>query len=167
MISHLLLLVFPAAMIAAAAWDVTSMKIPNKISLVLLLAFGIAVIAGGVSLEIAQSNLIAGAVVLVCGFAMFSRGLLGGGDAKLLAAASLWIGFSQMMPFLLYVALSGGVLAALMLVYRTRVPAEWVTGPSWLARLHSKEVGIPYGLAIAAGALLVFPKTPLFAALAA
>ena len=51
----------------------------------------------------------AGAVVLAVTFTFFSRGWIGGGDAKLAAATALWLGFDQLMNYLLYASLFGGV----------------------------------------------------------
>jgi prepilin peptidase CpaA len=84
--------------------------------------------------------------------------LVGGGDAKLLAAASLWIGYDQLLPYLVYVTIFGGVLALLMLAYR-QTPAGALPLPDWAVRLHKPRSGMPYGLAIAAGALAVYPMT--------
>ena len=39
-------------------------------------------------------------------------------------------------------------------------------GEAWAIRLHRTGGGIPYGLALAAGALLVYPHTVWFASLA-
>ena len=84
--------------------------------------------------------------------------LVGGGDAKLLAAAALWLGFDQLVPFLAYVTIFGGALALLLLAYR-RCPPARLPLPDWAARLHAKGEGMPYGVAIAAGALSIYPLT--------
>ena len=89
---------------------------------------------------------------------------MGGGDAKLLAASALWLGYDHLMPFLVLVSLLGGVLALLILGYRRFVPMAAVVGtvPKWAARLHENGTGIPYGIAIAGGALSMYPSTTWF-----
>ncbi|MBX9925147.1 MAG: prepilin peptidase [Hyphomicrobiaceae bacterium] len=153
-------------MVVASACDLVTMKIPNKISLVLVAAFLVAAPLAGMSAQTIGAHLLTGFAVLAAGFAMFSRGWLGGGDAKLLAAASLWIGSQQLLMFLLTVTVCGGALCLALVLYRRLVPSSMITSPSWLARLHSKDVGVPYGLAIGLGALMLYPKTPYFAAFA-
>ncbi len=165
MLEMFVLLLFPAAMVIAAAYDVLTMKIPNKISIALFGAFLVSAPLAGLPLQAIGNHLLTGFVVLVIGFAMFTRGWLGGGDAKLLAASALWMGSQQLLPFLLAVTVCGGGLCLAVLLYRL-IPSRLVTAPGWLVRLHSKEIGVPYGLAIGLGALLLYPKTPHFAAFA-
>ena len=62
-------------------------------------------------------------------------------------------------------AVLGGALALLILAYR-RCPAYAFPLPNWALRLHAKGEGMPYGIAIAAGALAVYPSTQVYAALA-
>jgi len=156
------LLVFPMLMAFGAAMDLLTMTIPNRISIVLAAAFPFAALLVGFSpLELA-SHLGAGLVMLAAGIALFAVGGFGGGDAKLLAAASLWIGFEHLVPYLVYVALFGGVLAVLILAFRM-VPATHPI-PGWAMRLHERGTGIPYGIAITAGALAVYPQTHWFLA---
>jgi prepilin peptidase CpaA len=109
-----------------------------------------------------------GFAVLVFGMVLFATGTFGGGDAKLLAVGALWMGPSEVLPFVAFVAIFGGVLAVLMLAYRrcpiTLIP---VPVPAWATRLHQRDCGIPYGIAIAAAALLAFPATGLYALIVA
>ena len=158
MASYSLLLVFPAAMAYAAASDLLTMRIANSVSLVIVAAFlGVALIAG-MPLQDVLLHLAVGAALLVAGMLLFNLNLVGGGDAKLLAAAALWIGYDQLLPFLLCVTIFGGVLALLLLAYR-RLPAAALPLPAWAVRLHTAGGGMPYGIAIAAGALAVYPLT--------
>src|SRR5262249_19821139 len=119
----------------------------------------------GLSWQDLLSHLAAGAALLLAGLALFSMRLVGGGDAKLLAAASLWLGFDAVPTLLTYVALFGGVLALLILAYRA-VPAGALPLPGWALRLHGKGQPMPYGVAIGAGALAVYPSTIWATALA-
>ena len=108
-----------------------------------------------------------GFAVLVFGVALFAFGLLGGGDAKLLAAAALWIGYDSFLPYLFSAALIGAALSIVILMYRGIIPPLWMQGQPWAMRLYNKKEGIPYGIALAGGALWVFPTTSWFLAVAA
>lgn len=161
-----LFLAFPAAMTFAGAMDLLTMTIPNRISIALAAAFVVAAAVAGLTVEQLAMHLAAFALVLVIGIAMFAAGWLGGGDAKLMAVAGLWIGFDNLLDYFTQVALLGGVLAILILAYR-RTPATSlpVAVPPWAERLHKQGGGMPYGIAIAGAALWIYPKTPWFSAL--
>jgi prepilin peptidase CpaA len=159
-------LCFPAALAMAAAMDLFTMTIPNRISLALIVTFAIAAPLSGLGLAAIGSHLAAGLLMLVIGFFMFARGWLGGGDAKLLAAASLWIGLDWLLPYLLYVTVAGGLLVIGLLLYRALSLPGFLYQQGWAVRLHQKTCGIPYGIALAAGGLFVYPKTVWFTTLA-
>ena len=105
------------------------------------------------------NHLGAGFLLLLISFAIFACGWIGGGDAKLMAATALWLGFDHLLPFLLWTAILGGGLALLVLTYRHVLPPVWLLGQSWALRLHDPKQGIPYGIAIAAAGLVVYPNT--------
>ena len=161
-----LLLVFPAAMAFAAASDLLTMTIPNRVSLVLVARFAVAAIVVGLPTRTVALHIASGAMALLIGFVMFARGWLGGGDAKLLASASLWLGFENLPQYGLLVSLAGGVLALSILLYRAWLPPLFIPGPAWALRLHDRNVGIPYGIALAAAALWIYPSTHWFTLLA-
>jgi prepilin peptidase CpaA len=164
MTNSALLLLFPAAMAFAAAMDMLTMTIPNRISLGLLAAFAIVSPIVGLPTDIIASHVAAGAIMLAAGIAMFAFGWVGGGDAKLLAAGALWLGLPQLLPFLLVTGVFGSFLLLALLSYRS-YPAAALPIPDWAVRLHRSETGMPYGLAIGASGLLLFPYSPLFQAL--
>ncbi len=166
MLDYPVLLLFPAALAYAAVMDLFTMTIPNRISLALIAGFVVAAPVAGLSAHAILMHVAAGALILAIGVGLFSFNLLGGGDAKLLAASALWTGFASLLPFLLYVAVAGGLLSILVLVYRS-APVGALPLPEWAARLHSRGSGIPYGLAICAGGFAVYPHTDVFKALIA
>jgi prepilin peptidase CpaA len=92
-------------------------------------------------------------------FVCFAFGWIGGGDAKVAAAAALWFGFDHLLEYLLYASLFGGALTLLLLQFRQWPLPYALAGQAWLLKLHAKESGIPYGIALAIGALLVYPET--------
>jgi len=101
----------------------------------------------------------AAGLVLVFAFVFFWRGWIGGGDAKLVTATALWFGFEHLLDFMIYAALLGGVLTVIMLQFR-KLPLPGVLARQpWIQRLHEKGGGVPYGIALAAGAMLVYPHT--------
>jgi len=153
------LLLFPALMAFAAASDLFTMTISNRISLVLAAGFLVLAVAGGMGFSEIFSHLGAGAAVLVVAFCCFTMGWVGGGDAKIAAAAALWFGFAHLMNYLLYASIFGGALTLLLLQFRQWPLPYALTGQAWLLRLHAKETGIPYGIALALGALLIYPET--------
>ncbi len=166
MIDQSLLLLFPAAMAFAAAMDMLTMTIPNRISLVLVGAFFVAAYFAGLSMQQVLSHVATGGVVLLVCFALFAMGVFGGGDAKLLAASSLWIGFDQLLPYIMGVSIAGAVLSLVFLYARKYFPEGSVSAPRWVLRLQARESGMPYGLAIAAAALWIYPQTTFFHGLA-
>ncbi len=158
MLEYPLLLVFPVAMAFAGAMDLLTFKIPNNIPLALLLAFSFAAPLAGMPWAQFASHFGAGALMLAIGIFMFSRGWLGGGDAKLLAAAALWLGFEHLISFLAWTAIFGGVLAFAMLLYRRVLPPMWLLKQQWALRLHDPKQGIPYGIALGGAGLLIYPS---------
>lgn len=163
MIEYAVLLVFPAAMAFAGAMDLFTMTIPNRISIVLVVAFGVAAAMTGIGWAGLANHVGAGLLMLCVGIGMFALGWLGGGDAKLLAATALWIGFDYLVPYLLVAGIAGGVLAIAILMYRSMMPPLWLARQEWALRLHGARTGIPYGIALAAAGLHVFPSTGWFA----
>ena len=153
------LLLFPALMAFAASSDLFTMTISNRVSLALIAGFAVMAYIAGMNSHDVLMHIGAGAAVLVVTFTFFSRGWIGGGDAKLAAATALWLGFDQLMNYLLYASLFGGLLTFLVIRFRfTPLPAA-LAGQDWAQRLHRMDAGVPYGIALAASALLVYPDT--------
>jgi prepilin peptidase CpaA len=153
------LMLFPALMAFAAASDLFTMTISNRVSLLLVAGFAVLAIFGGMGLHDILSHVGAGAAVLAVAFTCFALGWVGGGDAKLAAATGLWFGFGHLMDYLIYASLFGGALTLFLLQFR-QWPLPYALGSqAWLLRLHHKETGIPYGIALAMGALVVYPET--------
>ena len=153
------LLLFPALMAFAAASDLFTMTISNRVSLVLAAGFLVLAILSGMGLSEILAHLGAGAAVLAVAFGCFAMGWVGGGDAKVAASAALWFGFSHLLNYLVYTSLFGGALTLLLLQFRQWPLPYPLAGQDWLLRLHAKETGIPYGIALAIGALVVYPET--------
>ncbi|KQN76858.1 prepilin peptidase [Devosia sp. Leaf64] len=158
----LALFLFPAFMAFAASSDLLAMKISNRLVIALTVTFFIVAIAVNLPLEQIGMHLLCAAVVLLCAFVMFAFGWIGGGDAKLAAATTLWLGFGVTLPYLLFAGMLGGLLTLLILSFRrlplTPLIARW----EWIARLHDKKSGVPYGIAMAVAAIMVYSNTVIF-----
>jgi prepilin peptidase CpaA len=157
----MLLTMVGAALIAGAAYDVATLTIPNWISLALLALFPLVALNAGFGWSETGVHLAVGFAALVAGAALFATGGIGGGDAKLFAAVSLYVGAGWFPAFVVYVALAGGAVAVAVLAVRWSAAFGIGARLGWLQHLLTGK-GIPYGVAIAAGGLAVLPGTHLF-----
>ena len=161
------LLIFPSCMAFAAAMDLFTMTIPNRISLILVAGFFCLAPFTGMDLQTFALHVGVGVAMLLIGFGCFAMGWLGGGDAKLAAATSLWFGFSiTLLNYIVISTMLGGLLCYLVLMMRGRPLPVLLVGESWFERIHRAGNGVPYGIALAAGALLTYPESIWMAALA-
>ncbi|MEM9726265.1 MAG: prepilin peptidase [Pseudomonadota bacterium] len=163
-----LLSAFPLALIAAALTDLQRFIIPNWTSLLLILGFGVAFTAGAVNGALGVGDLAThlgvGLAGFAIGFVLWACGLWGGGDGKLLAAAALWFDPSAVLMMLLWVAVFGGLtaIACFMLVAFKEVLYPLPVVGRLPFEKYSRTV--PYGVAIAAGALMALPDSVMFSA---
>lgn len=159
-LNYVAFLLLPLAMVYAAISDLLSMSISNKVSIILVAGFvAFAPLLPGMDLATFGMHLAAGAAVLVGGFILFGFGWIGGGDAKIAAAATLWLGFGHTIEFLVWTALFGGALTIALLLARRRLLPAFAIKQEWIMRLHHAEAGVPYGVALAAAALMIYPQT--------
>jgi prepilin peptidase CpaA len=159
------LTLFPAMMAFAASSDLLTMTIANRVSLVLIGGFAVLAVLSGVSGPDMLSHVGAAAAVLAVAFVCFACGWIGGGDAKLAAATALWLGLSHLFDYLVYASILGGALTLLIIQFRTLPLPRVLVGKEWAERLHRQGGGVPYGIALAAAALLVYPQTEWMTAL--
>lgn len=162
----ILLALFPALMAFAAFSDLFTMRISNRLVLVVAASFPIIAVIAGLPLETILWHAAAGLIVLAVTFSMFAAGWIGGGDAKLAAAIALWMGLANLLPFLLYTALIGGGLTLAILMIRRVVLPLPLMQMGWIEKLHNPTTGIPYGIALAGSGLLLYPATAIFSGLA-
>lgn len=159
-----LLLFFPALMSYSAASDLITMKIYNSVSLALIAGFVVFAWGVGLPLETVGWHFACGALVLLITFTLFAIGQIGGGDAKLAAATAVWFGFPHVMEYgLLSSVLGGGLTLGLLALRRWPAP-KFVRETPWLFRLHNPKIGVPYGIALAAAALVIYPETAIWKA---
>jgi prepilin peptidase CpaA len=162
MLDALTIVIFPALMAYAAFSDLFTMTISNWISVLLVVAFVALALILGVPLSTIGLHLAAGLAVLVLTFSLFAFGWIGGGDAKLAATTAVWMGFDHLAEFGMGSALLGGALTLAILQFRRWPMPSWAQARAWIMRLHNKENGVPYGVALAAAGLLLYPETRIF-----
>ncbi len=150
---------YMALMLAAAITDAVRYIIPNAIPIAIVILFALYVIVMPVPLRVAGGHVLVGALAMLVCFGLFARGWIGGGDAKLIAAAALWSGPEGLVPFLFWTAMAGGALALALIVIR-RMP--WSEAYTARFRQLRRDGGVPYGIAICVGALVVLAQKQTF-----
>ena len=136
-------------LLAVAAYgDVKTLRIPNLL-VAAVAALGVARLAVIGDLSIVVHTIAASVVVLVVAFLLFSRNLVGGGDAKLISAASLLVGYHDLLHFLLVMSLCGGLVSLAVLVSHRRSSLQ-----------PRARMAVPYGVAIAGGGIVTLLFQP-------
>ncbi len=155
--------IFIISMLTAAYRDALTMTIPNWVSIMVLLGFFLIVPFVWQGWPVFGEHILVGTSVFLFGFAIFAFGWLGGGDAKLMAATSFWWQWPDLLVYVVYTTLAGGVIAMFILFGRQFIPAHILTS-KWLHRLIKDETQMPYGLALAFGAIVTLPQSEIFRA---
>jgi prepilin peptidase CpaA len=140
-----------AILALAALEDMWRLRIANLFPVLLVILFPVWVWIVGVAPGLWENVALFG-LTLAVGLFMFARKWLGGGDVKLLAAIALWFNFQGGLTLLISVTIGGGLLALGFIFVRRFIPARVYDQTGWAA-LKPKGP-IPYGLAIAVGAIL-------------
>lgn len=146
-----IVLAVSAVVAMAALQDIWRLQISNLFPVAVVALFAGWLFAVGFDWSIWQ-NLVLFFFTLAIGTFAFSRGILGGGDVKLLAAMALWFDIEGSASFFFYTALGGLALTLLFVIVRRMLPT-YVLERSGAAALRPRGP-IPYGVAIAAGAIL-------------
>ncbi|WP_420338901.1 A24 family peptidase [Roseibium sp.] len=165
MIEAATLVLFPMLVAFAGASDLFTMKIGNRVSILLIVGFVFLAIASGLSPTGWALHGLGLVVVFVPCFAFFAAGWMGGGDVKLISAISLWFGFTPILAeFLFLVTLLGCLLTLALMLIRSSLVV--LPGPlinqDWALRIHDTKSGIPYGIAISGAALVLYPMSVWF-----
>ena len=156
-----LFFLFATPQLVAALNDANAMKIPNRIPLIVLGAYFLMVPFTWAGFPIFFEHLAVGLTLFAVGFAMFAFGWMGGGDAKLLAATAFWFTWPDAFAYMVYTALFGGALTLFIMLGRSYIPVRVMTS-QWAQTMFKDETKIPYGLALAAGAIAVLPTSQIF-----
>ncbi len=154
--------IFPLCLAYAAFTDMFTMTIPNRVSIILIVSFAVIAPLTGMEWITYGKHFIAALLVFSVCFALFGFGLMGGGDAKLLTATSLWFGLTmQLFAFLTYVALFGGLLTLIILLARSNMFSVVINRVGMLSHLTDSKLGVPYGVAIGIAGFICYPSSPL------
>jgi prepilin peptidase CpaA len=140
--------------------DIRSFKIPNFVSIIVLVLFFLNYFlltsVGGLT-----GHLLIAGCTLSLGFALYAAGFVGAGDVKLIGALMLWAGPQHGLDFLLLMTFIGGIFAALLLIAQRSI-AAWPSVARYIpsSRLKSwaKAGKFPYGIAICGAGLILMPS---------
>ena len=144
--TQLLLILLATLLVVAAVTDVRTFTISNKLNLAVALLAPVYWLAVPLSLWPEVPIQIAGAlIVFILLAAAFYAGMMGGGDVKLAAAIALWFPPVLTIKFLVLMSVAGGVLTLGLLVWHR-------------AKHREGRPEIPYGVAIAFGALAILAE---------
>ena len=142
--SYIIIAIWVATLAAAAISDLRAFRIPNFLPGVLILLFGVVQLVDS-STALPLENIAHFGGTLIIGMFLFSRGWIGGGDAKLYSSTALWFSANGVVPLLFFTTISGALLALLFIAAR-------LTGLR--KNVPKQDRRIPYGLAIAAGGII-------------
>lgn len=159
MILFLISGLFLALCIFAALHDVNRLTIPNWLNLTIAGLFVPAALASGLPIEILGGHVLAGGLAFVIAVGLYAFRIFGGGDAKMIPAVMLWMGPAAAFPFSYTMAMIGGACALILLAGKRGIPIEAI--PGFMRAPFEANGGVPYGVAIAAGALLAGSASPL------
>ncbi|MGB3624548.1 MAG: prepilin peptidase [Henriciella sp.] len=159
MIEAVFTFVFLSLCIYAALRDVETLTITNGLNLVIAFLFFPAMIIAAPGWDVFGAHLLAGTIAFAVSVLLFAFGVFGGGDAKMIPGVMLWLGPAATLPFLTAMAVLGGGLALIVILGRKLVPAH--AAPGFAAETLQTGNGVPYGVAIAGGAIFAAPMSPL------
>lgn len=162
MLAASIFVIFPFCMLFAAVSDMISMTIANRVSVILIASFAIIAPLTGMDWATYGWHFAAGGTVLAVTFTVFAIGGMGGGDAKLLTATAVWMGFNiTLLQYLVLGAMLGGALTLLILLFRNSPMAAYSSSNVFLRHFADEKAGIPYGVALGVAGLMTYPETEL------
>ncbi|PWW00405.1 prepilin peptidase CpaA [Hoeflea marina] len=165
MLNAAIFVIFPLCLAMTAFSDMLTMKIPNRVSVILVLSFIVIAPFTGMGLIGFGWHVLAAALVFLGCFTLFALNIMGGGDAKVLAASALWFGYGvDLVVFLGTVGMLGGFLALIVLMIRANQNILLVSPIRIPMHFFQARAGIPYGMAIGLAAFLTYPESELFRA---
>jgi prepilin peptidase CpaA len=150
---QLMILLLGTVIFAASAYgDFRTRRIPNELVIGILALAALRIALSGDPTS-ALYTLVAGAALFGATFLLFWRGLLGGGDVKLMVATSFLIGYHDVLGFLFVMSVSGGLMAVAILA-GDRLGLRRVATPGHEPPETAARLTVPYGVAIAAAGIL-------------
>ena len=164
MLHFLCFTLLPTLLMIAAIWDVLTFKIPNWLTLLTAALFFPMALATGMPLDGFVWHIAGGVLLFAVGFIMFQFNLLGGGDAKMLAAAGLWFGMTNIYGFIILAAFAGFLQVCFMvaqsyIMLSLDIADVSDTSKRMWGKLVSMTPNVPFGFAIALGGIVAFRGT--------
>lgn len=151
-------LILPLGCVIAMYFDLTRFEIPNTLCIVVALGYLPFAILSGTGWQDIGAHYLVGLAALGVGFLLFALGVLGGGDSKFIAAVILWFDTGDILPFIFYTTIFGGLLAIFFIGFRLLpLPKSWLNN-AVIAKLYNKKSGLPYALAIGGSSLIIYPQ---------
>lgn len=163
-VAWIALFLFAGTMVYAGLKDAATMTISNRLIAFLSAAYLVLAPGAGVDLDIVAMSTLAALAVFICTVGLFSLGWIGGGDAKLIPVAVLWLGHGLALEFVLYASVFGAALTLVILQLRNLPLPAPLKNTEWSRRLHRRDIGVPYGVALALAALALIPESHWYAA---
>ncbi len=150
-------------MCGLAAWsDYRGFRIPNLVPVVIVAAFAVAFGVTTLTGQRAEvfmplpSHLGVAFAVLMLTMVLYAFKLFGAGDSKFVSALALWLSLQGLAAFFFYMTLFGGLLGLTSLALRKWKPLKNPTPGTWFAKAQEGHNAVPYGIAIALGAVIAF-----------
>lgn len=149
-----------ACAVMAAVSDFKHLKIPNSISVLVIVSFAICFLAVTQLSQVdifysLKNHLIAGFATFAVTFILYAVRVFGAGDAKLLTAFAFWVGLQGLPALLMIMGITGGILALMSIILK-KIPLKSDLNSHWIATIRGGKSAVPYGIAIAAGAFAAF-----------
>lgn len=165
MVEAAIFVILPLCLAMAAFSDILTMTIPNRVSVILAVSFFVVAPLSGMDIATLGWSVAAALIVFTGCFALFALNVMGGGDAKILSAASLWYGFNiDLVAFLGFTGIYGGFLALIVLMIRANQNTLLVSPVPIPMHFFKDRAGIPYGVAIGVAAFSTYPDSRIFVA---
>lgn len=144
----------------AAISDFRSLKIPNIISVAGLGAFGVAFLASQLGdnavFQTVLAHLSAGLIMLLVSVLFYAFGVMGAGDSKLATVLGIWVGLKGLAAFVFWMSLIGGLVGLATVLIRKIKPFSKPIQGGWIDEVQKGRNVVPYGIALAGGAILSF-----------
>ena len=143
--------------VVAAYDDIKTLRIPNALVIAVAILGVLRLIVIG-DLSVALYTMGASVILFIATFLLFWRGLVGGGDAKMITAAALLVGYHDLFPFLVLMSICGALVSLAVLVIHKYLPL-WL-GPRLAMLVPTARLAVPYGVAIAVGGIVTLLFQP-------
>lgn len=146
--------IFVVFITLAMRHDVTERRVPNRLVVTMAITGVVSLVFIGPG-SIAVLPTIGAAIAVLCvGWILNALGFWGGGDAKLAAAATIWLGPVATVLFIAMALFIGAVQAIITLLVGLMIAYRTVPGARWRPRLMARGISLPYALSIGTASII-------------